>query len=428
MFRYDINESYEKIMKYDRIDRFSIKILWWHLYALIALIISNHFFRLAAYMPSPFAWRLISVVEAAAAFLVGVFLVLATLLIKKRVKSHYYWRIVLTIALTSFSYLFIFISGGSIEMHFHFYIVMAYISIYSDWRLEWIVVLVTLLVHLTLDAAAPGWLFVYGHIPLAPLAHGIPLFTIAVFTAYLCKNHRDVLVTQRELEQKKDEFIGIASHELKTPVTTIKGFTQIFQKYLANSNGDKKFIQYLGKMNEQLDRLTKLINDLLNVSKIRSGKLELHLETFDIDQFVKDIVEEVQGTSLHHTITIKGKAKTSVRADKYRLSQVLTNLLSNAVKYAPASKRLTVNVFSENGNVIVGVEDYGPGIPADKRLSIFQPFYQLENTNRASFSGMGLGLYISAEIMRIHGGDVWVESVVGKGSTFYINIPVIPTK
>lgn len=423
-FKGDINYGYGAALKYDRIDSYSILVLWWHYIALIALVIVNHFGRLAEMYPSALSWRVISLTESVVSIIIATVAFISPVYLRKRLKSHYRWRIALTLSLTLFSFLFIFVSGGAIEMHFHLFIVMAYIAVYSDWRLEYIILLAIFVHHVIIDLIAPGWLLVYGHNQLSLVAHAFPLFVTAIFTAYTCRNHRDVLVSQKELEQKKDEFISVASHELKTPITTIKGFTQIFQRKLITRNGDKKFIQYLSKMNEQLDRLTTLINDLLNVSKIRAGKLELSREEFDVDVFVKTVVSEIEEFAPTHTFSIKGKAKTVIRADKQRLTQVLTNLLSNAVKYAPESDNLVLHVFREHNNVIIGVQDEGPGIPPDKRLSIFEPFYQIDSTRRSSFSGLGLGLYISSEIMRRHGGDVWVESEVGKGSTFYISIPV----
>lgn len=224
-----------------------------------------------------------------------------------------------------------------------------------------------------------------------------------------------------ELERRKDEFISMASHELKTPVTTIKGFTQILSHYFKNNDRARYFLH---KMDTQIDRLTVLINDLLDVSRIQSGKLELHREMFIVDNLVSDIVEDLQQTTSHHRIVIEGGTNRYVFADKYRVSQVIINLISNAIKFSPRADQIIVKINQDNQFIGVSVQDFGIGISNRHKPHVFDRFFQADNTIRQSFSGLGLGLYISSEIVQRHGGSIDVESEKGKGSTFSFRLPI----
>lgn len=223
-----------------------------------------------------------------------------------------------------------------------------------------------------------------------------------------------------ELERRKDEFISTASHELKTPITTIKGYTQILYNYF---EPDEKASYYLKKMDAQVNRLTTLVNDLLDVSKIQAGKLEFDIEAFDINELVEDIVEDLAQTTERHQIVVDSKGDGTVRADKYRISQVLINFLSNAIKYSPQADKIFVQTQSTAETVSVSVQDFGIGITKSNLSKIFERFFQIGSHIRPSFSGLGLGLYISTEIVKRHGGEIKVESEKGKGSTFIFILP-----
>ena len=228
------------------------------------------------------------------------------------------------------------------------------------------------------------------------------------------------ITARKEAERQKDEFISIASHELRTPVTTIKGFAQIM---LMQFGGNEKLNYFLTKMNSQVDRLSNLINDLLDVSRMQSGRLILNKEETAIDQLILDIVEDVQQTTSHHRIECELSARVMVDVDKYRFSQVIINLLSNAIKYSPQANRVLVKSHVKRGNVVVSVEDFGIGISRRDQKKVFEPFYQARNTIRQSYSGLGLGLHIADEIIQKHGGTIEVESTKGKGSIFSFTIP-----
>lgn len=231
-------------------------------------------------------------------------------------------------------------------------------------------------------------------------------------------------VTERKLaEKKKDEFIGIASHELKTPLTSIKAFTQLLKRYLSQKD-DIKAMNYLERMDNQLNRLTVLVEDLLDVSRIQAGKLVFNEDVFIFDDVVKEIIEEIRPTSTKHTIIKQGTAEHLVLADRYRIGQVLTNLLTNAIKYSPEGGDIIVKTTCDQNKVTFSVQDFGIGIPKKMQEKIFNRFYRANGGRRESFPGLGLGLYISSEIMKRHNGAIWVESKEGKGSTFYFTLPI----
>ncbi len=228
-----------------------------------------------------------------------------------------------------------------------------------------------------------------------------------------------------EIEAKKDDFIGVATHELKTPVTSIKAYTQILQHRFMKE-GDTKSSEMLLKMDAQLNKLISLISDLLDVTKIEGGKLSLMREEFDMNQLVAELVEELQRTTFRHTITIHGNINRLVTADKDRTGQVLTNLITNAIKYSPHSNKINVNLEEIDNSVQVCVEDFGVGIPRGKQDKVFERFFRVSGPKEDTFPGLGLGLYISSEIIKRQGGRIWVESIENVGSTFCFTLPFTP--
>ncbi len=224
-----------------------------------------------------------------------------------------------------------------------------------------------------------------------------------------------------KLEEKKDEFISIASHELKTPLTSAKGYLQILSKRMKTVE-DGTLKQLVDKSNRYLDKLNNLISDLLDVSKIQSGKLQLTMSDFDVFDLITEVVESLQPTISTHTITIKRNIHRLLVGDKERLEQVLANLVTNAVKYSPGSEKINIFVDEEERCIRISVEDYGVGIPDKDKQYLFQRFYRVEDTSKR-FSGMGIGLYISSEIVKRHSGTISVVSKVNKGSTFSFCLP-----
>lgn len=231
------------------------------------------------------------------------------------------------------------------------------------------------------------------------------------------------ITKEKKVEQDKNDFVGIATHELKTPVTSLKAYAEVLQRKFARQ-GDMLSSSQLGKMNAQLDKLTMLISDLLDVTKIESGKLRMHLERFNFDDFVRDTVEELQRTTERHTLIIEGSTGKVVSADRERVGQVLTNLISNAIKYSPHTDVIIIKSSANDNSVTVCVQDFGVGIPSSKLDKLFNRFYRISGPKENTFPGLGLGLYISKEIMQRQQGDLRVTSELGKGSTFCFELPI----
>jgi PAS domain S-box-containing protein len=235
-------------------------------------------------------------------------------------------------------------------------------------------------------------------------------------------------ITERlQLEQRRDEFIGIASHELKTPVTSLKAYGQVLQAIFKRS-GDLKAVEQLGKMDVQINKLTGLIGDLLNVTKIQEGKLQFQSEDFDFNLLVSETIEEIERTTDQHIVIMELGPTKTVYGDRERIGQVLTNLLTNAIKYSPQADKIVVRTTSDNLQITFSVQDFGIGIPQDKQAHIFERFYRVTGDNQETYPGLGLGLYISSEIITRQNGRIWVESTVGKGSTFSFSLPAQPSK
>ncbi|MFF5382828.1 PAS domain-containing sensor histidine kinase [Pedobacter suwonensis] len=226
-----------------------------------------------------------------------------------------------------------------------------------------------------------------------------------------------------QLQQQKDEFLGIASHELKTPVTSIKAYAQVLERMI-RSEGDEKKATMVRKMDQQLNRLTCLIGDLLDVTKIQSGKMTFNPIEFDFDAVVEDIVDEMQHISSKHKIICNLESNAIVFADKERIGQVITNFLSNAIKYSTDADEIDVATHSQDGEVILSVRDYGIGISEDLQHLVFDQFYRVDGNLQHTYPGLGLGLYISAEIIKSEGGRIWVESTVGEGATFFFALKI----
>jgi len=231
------------------------------------------------------------------------------------------------------------------------------------------------------------------------------------------------LTARMELEQRKDEFMSMASHELKTPITSLKGYTQLLKMRL-EKQGVAESVAMLDRMDKQLTRLTQLIADFLDVSKIQAGQLDFAREPIDLDAFVHDIAETMQQISPTHSITLHGAAHTHILGDRDRLEQVFTNLISNAVKYSPQANQVDISIAASQSMVTVSIRDYGIGIPQEHQQKIFERFYRVSDVHDKTFTGLGMGLYISAEIVKRHDGRLWVESAESEGTTFFISLPI----
>jgi signal transduction histidine kinase len=228
---------------------------------------------------------------------------------------------------------------------------------------------------------------------------------------------------RRKAEHQKDELIGIISHELKTPVTSVKGYTQILQKRFRKTE-DMHSAALVTKMEAQLNKLIGLISELVDATRIEGGKLQFNPQYFDFNELVLEIVEQMQFTTEKHQI-VTGLAETkTVWADRERVGQVISNFITNAVKYSPPSTEIQVTTWLDPVNIMLGVQDCGIGVPAEDRTKVFERFYRVSGEGRETYPGLGLGLYISSEIVRRHQGRIWVDSQPGKGSHFAFSLPL----
>ncbi|WP_207423929.1 ATP-binding protein [Desertivirga brevis] len=229
-------------------------------------------------------------------------------------------------------------------------------------------------------------------------------------------------VTHRvELERQKDEFIGLASHELKTPITNIKGFTALAKASIYTDS--QKSEALLERSEANIKRLSKLVSDLLDISKINTGKQDYEFETFDLSFLLRDTVQSFALTYSGHIFSSEIESNAIVYGDRNRLEQVIINLIDNAIKYSPHSRQIIIKQKVMQSNVVVSVQDFGIGISEEHLQNIFNRFYRVDSS-AMRFQGLGLGLFIAADILKRHQGNFWVESKQGEGSTFNFIIPL----
>lgn len=233
--------------------------------------------------------------------------------------------------------------------------------------------------------------------------------------------------TQKALREElefKDEFISIASHELKTPLTSIKAYLQLLQRSV-ESSGDKTVLNYLQRTQVQIEKLHHLITDLLDISKIESGKLKFNKKTFPFRPLLRGVIDTIEQTHPGCVINVKANSDIQVYGDSERIEQVLINYLTNAIKYSPDCNEVEIEtIITDDKELQVNIKDKGIGISKEQQANIFQKFYRAEDTaNR--FQGLGIGLYICAEIIKRHNGKYGVISEPGKGSVFYFSIPIV---
>lgn len=247
--------------------------------------------------------------------------------------------------------------------------------------------------------------------------HALLISTIASQAAVTLDNAK-LYEEVNFLNRRKDEFIGFASHELKTPLTAIKGYIQLAQEM------DMPIDQLYPRLIKQVNRLEQLINDLLDLSKVQAGKMEYRITQFDLRELIREVIDvsEIRERKLEVELP---EETVMVAADYAKLSQVLVNILSNAAKYSPEGSEIHITCQRDVSTVTIAVKDQGIGIHADELEKVFNLFYRAGN---ARAKGTGLGLYIAREIMEAHKGGIRVESKVGYGSTFYITLPALGSK
>ncbi|MBS7563239.1 PAS domain-containing protein [Mucilaginibacter sp. Bleaf8] len=229
-------------------------------------------------------------------------------------------------------------------------------------------------------------------------------------------------VTNRvKLMQQKDDFISVASHELKTPITSLKASLQLMDK-MKDHPSKEMLPKLIMQSRKSIQRVSTLIDDLLNVSRFQQAEVNLNKTTFVLSQLLNTICNPISIIG-KQKVKITGDLNLKVHADEHRIDQVVTNLVNNALKYAPESLAITLSIEQVGNMAKVCVIDYGPGIPQEKTPHLFGRYYRAEGSG-SHVSGLGLGLYISAEIIKRHGGEIGVKSELGRGSTFWFTLPI----
>ena len=227
----------------------------------------------------------------------------------------------------------------------------------------------------------------------------------------------------RLLERQKDDFLAVASHELKTPVTSIKAYEQMLLRKFVRK-GDTGAAELVSKMDAQIEKLTRLIDDLLDVSKIQSGVMRFEEKAFDSNEMVSEVISEMQSLTPFHSIVADLAPPVTLFGDRGRVSQVLMNLLSNAIKYSRDSDNILVTTETTRKTFTVHVHDFGIGISKEDQQHVFERFYRSSEGILETYPGLGLGLHISNEIIKRQEGKIWVKSSLGMGSTFSFSLPL----
>lgn len=233
---------------------------------------------------------------------------------------------------------------------------------------------------------------------------------------------------QKRREEEKNEFISIASHELKTPLTTSKAYIHLLQETLSGKGVQKKetreqSLSFVEKAGKSIEKLQLLITEFLDINKINQGKLDLNITSFDFNKMLDDAIEDVEISTHHHVFIKEGEISHPFNGDRHRLQQVVINLLSNAAKYSPESDKVFITATEEDGMIKVAVKDQGVGIKKENLKKVFDLYYREENSH--PFQGFGIGLSISSEIIHRHDGEIWAESEPGEGTTVYFTLPVV---
>ncbi|MCL6561323.1 MAG: GAF domain-containing protein, partial [Firmicutes bacterium] len=230
--------------------------------------------------------------------------------------------------------------------------------------------------------------------------------------------YRDV-TKEIEVDRMKSEFVSTVSHELRTPLASILGFSELLLIKEFNEENRKKYINTIHK---EARRLTNLVNDFLDLQRMESGRQEYHMDSIQAKGLIAEVIESFNTRGHPHKILIEGTGDLTVKADRERITQVLLNLLSNAVKFSPGAKEIRAGVERAGNYARFYVKDKGLGIPAEVQANLFAKFYRVDNSDRRKIGGTGLGLAICKEIVDAHGGEIWVDSVHGEGSTFYFTL------
>jgi len=232
------------------------------------------------------------------------------------------------------------------------------------------------------------------------------------------------ITEQKQDELRKNDFIGMVSHELKTPLTSLSAIVQILQAKAENRK-DEFATDALNKAYRQVRKMTNMINGFLNISRLESGKIQLYKQDFNLDELIADIIEESRLTAPGYSISFAPCNALMINADRDKIGSVISNIISNAVKYSTKETSIEVKCKHIDGMVQISVQDQGIGIKPQDIGKLFERYYRVEAQDRQHISGFGIGLYLSAEIIQRHNGRIWVESESGAGSTFFFTLPLV---
>ena len=232
---------------------------------------------------------------------------------------------------------------------------------------------------------------------------------------------------QKQDEQRKSDFIGMVSHELKTPLTTLTAIVQVLNLKLKTI--EEPFVPAaLEKAAIQVKKMGSMINGFLNVSRLESGKIAVVKQNFDLEKLVGDVISEAAITTSSHNIKFSPCKPININADPDKIGSVISNFINNAVKYSPKGQEIVVKCVIEGNDAVISVKDDGIGINQQDADKIFERYYRVNSNDTKHIAGFGIGLYLSAEIIQRHNGQIWVESTIGNGSTFYFSVPLSDRK
>jgi signal transduction histidine kinase len=225
-----------------------------------------------------------------------------------------------------------------------------------------------------------------------------------------------------EQNTRQRNFVSVISHEFRTALTSIQGFSEIMQ---TSDFSRQETREYMGDICSEAQRLNRLVSDLLDLERMKVGNTKLHMEHVDINTLIEKVVNRMHAVSEHHTLRLDlERFEQGLTGDPDKLIQVMTNLISNATKYSPEGGEVVLRSRREGENISISVQDCGIGIPQEKLEEVFQQYTRVESDSTRSIGGTGLGLPIVRQIVEMHGGRVWAESSLGKGSTFHVQFPL----
>lgn len=235
---------------------------------------------------------------------------------------------------------------------------------------------------------------------------------------------RDISEKKQE-ERRKNDFIGMVSHELKTPLTSIRSYVQILLSEAKKRDSDAFIVNALTRTDVQTKKMSHMIQDFLNLARLEEGKVQLQRKVFEMQPLIEEIASDAQSLTTNHHIQYNNCSGVKVKADREKIGQVLMNLLTNAIKYSPKGGDISINCIVEAGKITIKVTDHGVGIRAAEQKKLFQRFYRVENEQMQTVSGFGIGLYLVSEMLRYHNSQIEVESQEGVGSSFFFSLQTL---